>query len=77
MIADLFKAKLAAKPAKRTGLREGSPVECADESSECRILVNRCGDAEDEGFQPRRYHRLAFAALSVGIILWNAVKLYR
>jgi len=66
MRADLFKANLTAKPAKTMGLKEGSPLGCVDESSEYRIPV-----------QLRWYHRLAFAALSIGIILWNAVKLSR
>jgi hypothetical protein len=35
------------------------------------------GDAEDEGFAPRWYHRLVFAAFSIAIVVWNAVKLYR
>ena len=35
------------------------------------------GDAEDEGFAPRWYHQLAFAAFSIAIIVWNAVKLYQ
>ena len=95
MIADLFKAKLTAKPAKRTGLKEGSPLGCVDESSECRIPANRCGDARgviDASEIPQHIRSwrcrrrgssaslvasaFAFAALSVGIILWNAVKLY-
>lgn len=49
------------------------------ESLTLRKFLNRSevADAEDEGFIPRWYHRLAFACLSVAIIVWNAVKLYR
>lgn len=39
--------------------------------------TNEAGDGDREGFIPRWYQRLAFAALGVGIILWNALKLYR
>jgi len=41
------------------------------------LNTSEVGDAEDEGFIPRWYHRLAFAAFSIAIIVWNAVKLYR
>jgi hypothetical protein len=41
------------------------------------LTTSEAGDAEDEGFTPRWYHRLVFAAFSVAIIVWNAVKLYR
>jgi hypothetical protein len=41
------------------------------------LATAEAGDAEDEGFKPRWYHRLAFAVLSIGIIIWNAIKLYR
>jgi hypothetical protein len=41
------------------------------------LNTSEAGDAEDEGFTPRWYHRLVFAAFSVAIIVWNAVKLYR
>ena len=41
------------------------------------LNTSEAGDAEDEGFIPRWYHRLAFAALGIAIIVWNAAKLYR
>jgi len=41
------------------------------------LNTSEAGDAEDEGFRLRWYHRLLFAAFSVAIIVWNAVKLYR
>lgn len=49
------------------------------ESLTVRKFLNtgEAGDAEDEGFKPRWYHRLAFALLSIAIILWNAITLYR
>jgi hypothetical protein len=40
------------------------------------LNTSEAGDSEDEGFKPRWYHRLAFAALSVVIIGWSAVKLF-
>jgi hypothetical protein len=41
------------------------------------LNTSEVGDAEDEGFRPRWFYRLLFASLSVAIIIWNAVKLYR
>ena len=41
------------------------------------LNTSEAGDAEDEGFKPRWYHRLAFAAFSIAVIVWNAIKLYR
>jgi hypothetical protein len=41
------------------------------------LNTSEAGDAEGEGFRPRWYHRLFFAALSIGIILWSAIKLYQ
>jgi hypothetical protein len=41
------------------------------------LNTSEVGDAEDEGLKPHWYHRLAFAALGVGMIGWSAVKLFR
>jgi hypothetical protein len=41
------------------------------------LNTSEAGDAEHEGFKPRWYHRLAFALLGIGVIVWNAIKLYR
>jgi hypothetical protein len=41
------------------------------------LNTSEAGDAEDEGFTPRWYQRLVFAAFSIAIIVWNAFKLYR
>jgi hypothetical protein len=41
------------------------------------LNTSEAGDAEDDGFKPRWYHRLAMAVLGVGVIAWNVIKLYR
>jgi hypothetical protein len=41
------------------------------------LNTSEVGDAQDEGFKPRWYHRVAFAVLGFVVIVWNAIKLYR
>jgi hypothetical protein len=41
------------------------------------LNTSEAGDAEDEGFAPRWYHRLIFSVFSLAFIVWNLIRLYR